>query len=278
MRKELSISEIQEISLQILKKIITLCKELNLRYYLIYGSLIGAVRHKGFIPWDDDLDLMMPRPDYERLIAYFIENRSGLMPLELFEPRVKKEYPYMIARISDSRYILDTENEENYGIGVFVDIYPFDGLGNTKKEVFHYALTGDRLSSLCFQATRKHFEIGTTKSPLRKILKYPAFLLAHAIGRDRLQERLAQMAGKRDYDNSEYVGCVVWLSGGEKDIFKRKWFEKTAEIFFDGVQVCIPGQYDKILRHIYGDYRQIPPASEQKGHHNYKAYKKEYAK
>ena len=69
MKKELSLKEIQNVSLDILNRIIVLCRELDLRYYVIYGSLIGAVRHKGFIPWDDDLDLMMPRPDYEQLMA-----------------------------------------------------------------------------------------------------------------------------------------------------------------------------------------------------------------
>lgn len=274
MKQELSMREIQEGSLNILKQIIALCKRLELRYYVIYGSLIGVVRHKGFIPWDDDLDLMMPRPDYERLIAYFMENTDRLAPLELFEPRVKLDYPYMIARISDSRYVLDVENEENYGIGVFVDIYPFDGLGNTKKEAVSYGLAGDRISSLCFQSTRKHFEIGTTRSLLRKLIKYPVFLFARTLGKDFFQKRLSRMAGRKEYDSSEYVGCVVWLSGGQRDIFKREWFEQTIELPFEGVLVCIPKQYDRILRHIYGDYRKLPPISEQKGHHNYHAYMK----
>lgn len=274
MKKELSVSEIQNASLEILKQIISLCKRLDLRYYVIYGTLIGVVRHKGFIPWDDDLDLMMPRPDYERLIAYFMKNKDRLSPLELFEPRVKKAYPYMIARVSDSRYILDVENEEDYGIGVFVDIYPFDGLGNTKEEAVRYGLTGDRISSLCFQATRKHFEMGMTKSIFRKVIKYPVFLFARAMGKDYFQKRLAKMAGEKDYDSSEYVGCVVWLSGGQKDIFKREWFTKVIELPFDGVRVCIPKRYDRILRHIYGDYMKLPPVNEQKGHHNYRAYVK----
>lgn len=274
MKKELSLKEIQKVSLDILSQIIVLCRELNLRYYVIYGSLIGAIRHKGFIPWDDDLDLMMPRTDYERLITYFMENTDSLAPLELFEPRAKREYPYMIARISDSRYLLDVENEKSYGIGIFVDIYPFDGLGNTKKEAVRYGLTGDRISSLCFQATRKRFEIGTTRSLFRKIIKYPVFLFAKTVGKDCFQKRLAEMAGRKEYDDSEYVGCVVWLSGGQKDIFKREWFEQTADCFFEGIQVCIPKQYDKILRHIYGNYMQLPPVSEQKGHHNYRAYLK----
>ena len=153
------------------------------------------------------------------MMAYFMENMDRLAPLELFEPRVKHEYPYMIARISDSRYILDVENEKDYGIGIFVDIYPFDGLGNTKKEAIRYGLAGDRISSLCFQATRKRFEIGTTKSLFRKMIKYPVFLFAKAAGKDCFQKWLSQMADKKEYDNSEYVGCVVWLSGGERDIF-----------------------------------------------------------
>lgn len=275
MKKELTVPEIQKASLQILEQIIVLCKQLNLRYYMFYGSLIGVIRHKGFIPWDDDVDIMMPRPDYERLIAYLIENKEKTAPLELFEPRVNQSYPYMIARISDSRYILDVDNEEGYGIGVFVDIYPFDGLGNSKKEALHYGLKGDRASSLCFQATRKRFEIGLTKSLFRKVIKYPVFLFAKATGKDRFQKYLTKLAGEKQYDDYEYVGCLVWLSGGVKDIFRRQWFGKTIEASFEGIQVCIPKQYDKILRHIYGDYMQLPPPDEQKGHHNYRAYVKE---
>ena len=70
MREQLSIEKTQEISAEILKVIADLCEELNLRYFLIYGTLIGAIRHKGFIPWDDDLDIMMPRPDYDKLLSY----------------------------------------------------------------------------------------------------------------------------------------------------------------------------------------------------------------
>ena len=180
MPKELTMKEIQAVSLEILKQVADLCEELHLRYALIYGTLIGAVRHHGYIPWDDDVDIMMPRPDYDKLLDYLSSHK--LPNLTLFNRQTCPEYPYMISRISDDRYILEMENEESVGMGIFIDIYPYDGLGKTKEESVNFGLKGDRLSSLCYQATRKHFAIETTTSPIRKLIKYPVFLISKIIG------------------------------------------------------------------------------------------------
>ncbi len=134
-RNELSTREIQDVSLEILKQVADICEELNLRYYLMYGTLIGAIRHHGFIPWDDDVDIMMPRPDYERLLEFFEKNKIG--DLTVFSHENNDRYPYMIARISDDRYVIECENEESIGMGVFIDIYPFDGLGNSREEALN---------------------------------------------------------------------------------------------------------------------------------------------
>ncbi len=122
MREELNIRETQAVSLEILKKVADICEQNGLRYVLQYGTLLGAVRHKGYIPWDDDVDIMMPRPDYEALLAYFKEHASELDHLQFFEPRTCKDYPYMIGRISDDRYQIDMDNEKPYGMGVFIDV------------------------------------------------------------------------------------------------------------------------------------------------------------
>lgn len=274
MKKELSIEEIQKVSFEILKKVVSLCNDLGLRYYIFYGSLIGIIRHKGFIPWDDDLDIVMPREDYEILINYFITHNNLLENLELFEPRVNENYPYMIARISDNRYILDTKNEINYGLGIFIDIYPLDGLGNTIKDAISLGKKGDHLSSMCYQSTRTKFEIGTTKSTFRKIIKFPVFLLSKIIGKTYYQSKLQKLSNINAYNSSKYVGCVVWLSGGKKDIFKREWFNESLQLPFDDTNVCIPKEYEIILKQIYGDYMKLPPISERFGHHNYRAYLK----
>ena len=176
--KEISIKEAQKAMLEILKKIDEICDEQNITYFLMYGTLIGAVRHKGIIPWDDDIDIMMPRDDYDKFINYFLKYQDELKPYELYSQKNRKNYPYIIARISDSRYILDSKNEKDYGIGLFVDIYPFDGMGNNKEEAIRLGKKADHLSSLCFLTSRLHFGVDNTKSKLKMALKIPAYIYA----------------------------------------------------------------------------------------------------
>lgn len=273
-KKELSIKETQAVSLEILHTIATICEEQHYRYALIYGTLIGAVRHHGFIPWDDDIDIMMPRPDYDKLLNYLREHICEYPNLKVFNREECPEYPYMITRISDDRYVIEMDNERPYGMGVFIDIYPYDGLGNTREEAVAYGLKGDLLSSLCYQSTREHFAIETTTSLIRKILKYPVYLFSKMISKEYFQNKLEKLARVKDYDSSEYVGCVVWLSWGEKDIFSRKWFDETVFMPFEKYEFRVPKDYDKVLRHEYGDYMQLPPEKDRVGHHFYKAYKK----
>lgn len=274
MRQELSIQEIQAVSLEILHIIAQICDAQNLRYSLIYGTLIGAVRHHGYIPWDDDVDIMMPRPDYDKLLDYLKIHIDEYPNLKVFNREECKEYPYMITRISDNRYTIEMENEKPFGMGIFIDIYPYDGLGKTKKEAVAYGKKGDRLSSLCYQATREHFAIETTTSPLRKLLKFPVYLFAKICGKECFQNKLEALARIKDYETSEYVGCVIWLSWGEKDIFPRSWFDETIMMPFDKYEFRVPKHFDEVLRHEYGDYMKLPPEKDRIGHHFFKVYQK----
>lgn len=273
-RKQLTMQQTQAISLEILRIIADICEEQGFRYALIYGTLIGAVRHHDYIPWDDDVDIMMPRSDYDKLLAYLQEHIAQYPHLKVFNRSTCKAYPYMITRISDDRYEIEMANEKPYGMGVFIDIYPYDGLGNTAEEALKFGLKGDRLSSLCYQATRDHFAMETTTSIVRKLLKFPIYLFAKLCGKDFFQNRLEKLAGVKDYDTSEYVGCVIWLSWGQKDIFPRKWFDETIFMPFGKYQFRVPKEYDRVLRHEYGDYMQLPPEKERIGHHFYKVYEK----
>lgn len=274
MRKEMTIKECQAVSLEILKMVTDICEKMSFRYFLIYGTLIGAVRHRGFIPWDDDVDIMMPRPDYDQLLIYLKLHISEYSHLQIFNREECSQYPYMIARISDDRYEIIMENEKPYGMGIFIDIYPYDGLGNTEREALYYGLKGDRLSSMCYQSTRLHFAIENTTSAFRKLIKLPVFLIAKLYGKNFFQNQLEQLSRIKKYDSSIYVGCIVWLSGGWKDIFLRKWFDEYTLLRFEKYKFRVPRFYDEVLRHSYGDYMQLPPEEERIGHHYYKVYKK----
>ncbi len=272
--RKLDIKEIQDVSLEILKIVADICERENLRYYLTYGTLIGAIRHKGFIPWDDDIDIAMPRPDYEKLLEYLKNNAEEYKYLELFDISTCPDYPYMIARVSDNRYVIDVQNEKPYGMGVFIDIYPLDGLGQTEDEALKYGLRGDRLSSLCYQATRTKYAVEITKGFVKKIIKFPAFLLAKICGKNYFVKKLSKLAAQKKYEDHNYVGCIVWLSGGIKDIFKKEWYDDYVRVPYEKYEFRIPARYDEILTHIYGDYMELPPEEDRIGHHYYDAYEK----
>ena len=126
----MKMEDIQRVSLDVLKKIAEVCEREGFRYTLAYGTLIGAIRHKGFIPWDDDIDIQMPRPDYEKFITYMVEH--PVENLKVFNHKFVKNYPLGISRIADMRYKIEEKIiDEHCDMGIFVDVYPIDGLANS---------------------------------------------------------------------------------------------------------------------------------------------------
>lgn len=271
---ELSLKEIQSASLEILKIVADICEEQNLSYFLAYGTLIGAIRHHDYIPWDDDVDIMMPRPDYEKLLVYLDNHASDLLPLQLMNDETVENYPYMISRVSDSRYRLDVTNEKTYGIGVFIDIYPLDGLGDDRDEAIKTINRGKDLSSMIFLATRKYFHKGNTKSIAKTIFKLPAFVYAKVCGKNYFAKQSLQFVNQYSYANSKYVGCVIWPTYRERDLYERCLFDETVTVDFGKYQFKAPKEYDKILTQIYGDYMSLPPERDRTPHHLYSAYRK----
>lgn len=275
MQRKLSITEVQTVALEILKKITDICEKNGLRYFLAYGTLIGAVRHQGFIPWDDDVDIMMPCKDYEKLCKYFVDNANNLLPLQMMNDETVQDYPYMIARVSDSRYKLSVVNEKSYGIGIFIDIFPLYGLGNDFDTAKRIIYKGKRLSSLIFLSTRCYFHKGMTKSLLKTVVKLPAFIYAKLCGQKYFVDRSLKLIGKYNYDESEYVGCTVWPV--YRDFYEKSLLTESIYIPFEKYQFRVPREYKKILTQLYGDYMQFPPEKERIAHHLYTAYLKDDA-
>lgn len=276
-RDALTLREIQMGSYGVLKRISKICSDHNWKWFLTYGTLIGAVRHKGIIPWDDDIDIMMPRPDYEELKKYFIKNKEALYPLKLFDKVAVRKYPHMIARVSDQRYHLVFENEVDYGIGLFVDIYPLDGVGNDLKKAIRLTRKAKKQASLCFLTSRKRFATDNTESRIKMLIKKPAYIWAKLMGNQHYINKLNSLAQTYSYADSEYVACVAWPVGNkygrERDVFKKYIFETTM-IAFEDDEFPAPKGYDKFLSITYGDYMKPPSEAGKKTHHTYKAYKR----
>ncbi|EFE14041.1 LicD family protein [Clostridium sp. M62/1] len=277
--QEMTNQEMQAVELDVLRVLARICEEQHLDYFLIYGTLLGAARHKGFIPWDDDLDIMMKRADYDKLLKYLMDHESELLPYKLFCKYNNPEYPFMIARFCDTRYKYVANNEKDCGMGIFVDIYPLDGAGRTWKEVQRKGNYYRFLSSMCFLASREHFfvaheEYSSKKSIKQTIVKYPLYLIAKTTGVRFWFKRLEALKEKHKYSECDYVGPTTWQSDYKRDVMKKEWVDETVLIEFEGEQFRAPKEYKKILKHKYGNYMEMPPVEKRVATHDYKAYRK----
>ena len=271
--KPLNFEKVQQIALGVLKNIHQVCEDQNLRYTLAYGTLIGAIRHKGFIPWDDDIDIMMPRPDFDKLVEYYNTHETG--PYKLMNLNNTSGYPYFNTRVCDTRTYIDVTNEDSYGMGIFVDVCAMDGLGSNWNEACAIMSKSKKLCSSMFLATRNKFHIGLTKGIKKKLLKYPAYLITHALGRSFFIRKMEQLVKNRDYDSSSYVGCLLWSTySPQKEVIKKEWIENFEKRIFEDSDFFVSSYYHEILTQIYGDYMKLPPEKDRIYHHLYYAYKK----
>lgn len=263
---DLSIREIQFESLRILKLIDSISKKENLHYTLHFGSLLGAIRHKGFIPWDDDLDIAMLRPDYEKLKNYFIEHKNELKPFEFFSPETRSNYPYMLGRVVNTSFKMVSESEPDFGMGTFVDVYAFDGAGNGRHQIVYYLSCF--LTTLYGLKNKIYFvkPFGKLRSFFKRILFYLCRLFSYKF----LQKNLYALASRYSLIDSEYVACLTWMDGGKPLVFNSDFFKETIMIDFEDGKYPVPKNYDAILRKLYGDYMVLPPENERIGHHYYK--------
>ena len=270
---EMTMREVQLVALDILKIVANICEENGFRYLLAYGTLLGAIRHKGFIPWDDDIDILMPRPDYEKFVAYFLTHKKELYPLRLFNMDTCPQYPYMITRISDDRYRLKVANEKEYGMGIFIDIYVLDGIGNTAEDAYRLLKKTCKYPRLIFLSTRNHYHFGTTKGFLKRLIKFPVFFYAKLMGKKYFVNKLLCLIDKDTYDKSLYVACPIWDNRPTWGM-RKSIIDNLIKVPFEDHFFYAPKDYDSFLNIFYGNYMELPPAKDRIYHHIYKAYKR----
>lgn len=268
--EELTLREIQLGELEILKQFKRICEEQNLQYYLFYGTLLGAVRHGGFIPWDDDVDVAMPRNDYEKFIAYCKENTENLKPLELLHYSTNSEYIYPIARLNDTRYTTVYKNVDDYGLGLFIDIYPFDGCGNSEEEAYNYLTSIHRSKLFIASAGTNHFEKSRKRGFINNLKKLLGYLWAHAVGANALISKLDSYVQSKTIDNCNYVACCVWTA--EKNYYSKDILKEQTVAYFENESFFIPKYFDAVLKHDYGDYLKLPDEDDRIPHHEYQTY------
>lgn len=240
------------------------CSKNNLRYYCLGGTMLGAVRHKGFIPWDDDIDVGMPRKDYEILIKLMKTERKNKYYLE--SPTKSKDYLYSYCKLYDTETTLVENMRYKLKRGIYIDIFPLDGLGETKLEAEkNYKKI---LPYLNFLAARN-----CSFNLKRKLYKNLAILLARLIPEcifptKKVIEKIIILSKQRDFD-----GCTIIsnIDGNwrRREIMEREIFGKPKLYKFNDLEVYGVSDSERYLTNLYGDWRKLPPKEEQKSHHDY---------
>jgi len=260
----LSPIEIKQIELQILKYVSSVCDKLGLRYYLAYGTLIGAIRHQGFIPWDDDIDIVMPRNDYNQLLSYFknedvTSNYKCLIPLE-------EGYFYEFAKVIDKTTSYNDPRTSARESGIWIDIFPMDGL-DIRDKFTHYTLlllNRCRVASVNRQLPNKNVGIVLP-------FIYIFWKICRWIGYEFFLRNSIKVSQKYKYDESEYVGYASSYPAHNKYL-KKEWFNNYVYVDFENHKFKAPAGYNDYLISQYGDYMEIPPLDKRVSH-NVVAYR-----
>lgn len=255
--------------LEILKSVTDLCDQNGITYFLMDGTLLGAVRHKGFIPWDDDVDIGIPREDYERFLNIGQKAFSGTLKLKNY--RFSNNYDKLVTRIVNEKIRLYHDSYEQKKMEpAWIDVFPLDGMPKNKLlfqiHKYHFLVVRLFYHFSCFDhsvnLTRKD------RSMLQKILIW--FGKTFHIGRNwdtrKILDKLEHILKKYDCEKSR-----VWVNAYSSYLFKetyqKTWFSNSLRVPFEQYDMNIPADYDAILTHLYGDYMTPPPKGQEEKHH-----------
>ena len=242
-----------------------LCEKNNLKYYVVGGTALGTIRHKGFIPWDDDIDVGMPREDYEKFKE--LASNSDLSARYAIEfPSGKKDFLYPYGKIYDTTTTLIEHTRYKTKRGIFIDVFPLDGIGNDKDEAIrHFESIETKCNLLATVSCALRKERGWYKNLAIVIARcVPPFILSAK----KLVRQIDKLSKQYSFEDSAYVANAVG-NWHKKEIMRREWFGKPTLYEFESIKVYGPEMYHEYLSGLYGDYMKLPPKEKQVSHHDY---------
>ena len=267
MEQSAQLKLLQEIELENLRMLMEICEKNHLRYYLIGGSLLGAMRHKGFIPWDDDIDVGLPRPDYNRFVQIAKDYLPAHMDIKTMtsDPNYKC---YFTRLINNKKKIYWDHGQYTAVIGVWMDVFPLDGLPDNpllrKLQVFRV-----KLAKALYKFTQiDYVSTNRTNRPLseRVLIRFAQLTrIGRLLNADKRLKKLDRALQRYDYDTCAYAwnfsGCY-----GKREIVPHIQLGGSRTAQFEGMQVSIPEAAEDYLTSIYGDYMKLPPEDQRRSH------------
>ena len=239
-------------------------RENRLTYYVIGGTLIGAARHQGFIPWDDDVDIAMPRKDYDKLCALLKKPVSHYV-VEAPDSEAD-DFLYTFAKFYDTNTSMAEHLKKDVKRGIYIDIFPLDGIGQTYEEALKNYQAIDRKNMLlmtrvcAYRKERKWYK----NAAIFAARLIPGFLL----NEKKLTQEIDRLNRRIPFETSEYISLTM-STYRARDIHKRSLLGTPVELPFENITVLAPQHYDQYLADTFGDWRKLPPEEKRKCAHDF---------
>ncbi|MBR4626748.1 MAG: LicD family protein [Ruminococcus sp.] len=262
-RKKISQSELKRIQLQILDNVVEYCEKNDIHYWLDSGTLLGAIRHKGYIPWDDDIDIGMLRIDYDKFINGYNQEKSNYC-VHCLENDSDFYLPF--AKVYDSTTELYEPDEKGFKLCINIDIFVFDNAPDDDLMVEKMFNKRDLLRKRFMLYSSNHRPSGVW---IIRIIKYMCRYI-YRLFPDNSIRKMIDNSKKYSDTETKRVGNFI---GYSKMVCNKRVFDSYIDVEFEGKQYKAPVGYDEWLRALYGDYMRLPPVEERVSHHKFIAYR-----
>ena len=242
----------REIQILLLQKILDVCKKNSLKIWIDSGTLLGAVRHKGFIPWDDDIDVAMFREDYDKLISIAQKEFTTPYFFQCFFTDNGYYRGHAQLRYDDTSMILkyDLKYGRKFHQGIFLDIFVLDSIPTTNKELDRLVNITHRINTYLWR--RKYFFF---KPDFIRLIKDCIILKTKIFWSDKkLYTYFEDLFRQTKAENSDKVSFLSLFHPSHRSLRNKSWYNETDYLYFEGIKVPVPAEYDKLLTFLYGDY------------------------
>ena len=252
---EKTLKHLQQVEMKILKYFIGVCEENNLTYFLYAGSLLGAIRHEGFIPWDDDIDVIMFREDFEKLNKIFEKKIDE--KYKFFNVLNEETYHYTWGRLTLKNTLFKEwwADQVDYTPNIFIDIFILDNIPSNKFKKFIHKWTSFTLNQITMYSILKYENESKIKEIIQQSMHY--ILKIIPVSTLTIKKKCVKSFSKYQYEECEEV-CDFPSENMMQMSFKSDWLPLKKGKFGD-IEVNIPNNYDKILRMDFNDYMELPP-------------------
>lgn len=263
--KKLELQDLQKIELEILIKFDLFCKANGLKYSLAAGTMIGAVRHQGFIPWDDDIDIFMMRDEYDKFCGLANEGKQIDSDISIINPCSENNFYPFLKIVRTDTILYEKLRKKEDAIGVWIDVFPIDSCGNTYEQAYNNSLKMQKYARKLVM-----YHLVYPNNSFVHVIKNIYVKMINVFGRKQLKNIIHYFHSYKGFEGNAYMGTLIWASC-DRDFYPKNFFDEYTTITFENKEFMVFKMYDEILTRRYGNYMELP-AEEDRVSHDVDAY------